>query len=55
MKEANSRNRFPRAKVYGSIVKKYYPLQNVDRTKIYDLKELTHFKLGLLFGIVHLN
>jgi len=55
MKETNSRNRFPKAKVYGSIVKKYYPLQKVDPNRIYDVNEMTHFKLGLLFGIVHLN
>ena len=55
MNKPSSRDRFPKARVYGSIVKKYYPLQEIDPTRTYDVGEMTHFKVGLLFGIVHLN
>jgi len=55
MSNLHSGRYLPKARVYGSIVKKYFLKEDIDPSKEYDPHKMLDFKVGFLFGVVHLN
>jgi len=45
----------PKARVYGTLTKKYIPLKELKPDEVYDEQDIIDFQIGLIFGIIHEN